>query len=145
MEPQSEGGCFCGRIRYRVIGAPIDAGYCHCRMCQRASGAPVVAWGTWDAAAFAWLGAEPATLRSSVPAVRRFCAACGTHLLFRTEEEPEEVDVSLATLDRPELVAPEYHIWNASRITWFETADALPRHADAGRDDRQHRSQLVPR
>lgn len=39
-----EGGCRCGAIRYRITGEPLSAGFCHCRMCQRAAGAPVVAW-----------------------------------------------------------------------------------------------------
>ena len=37
------GGCLCGALRYRARNI-IRAGYCHCRMCQKASGAPVVAW-----------------------------------------------------------------------------------------------------
>jgi hypothetical protein len=34
----------------------------------------------------------------------------------------------VASLDRPEELAPEYHIWVASRTPWFETRDELPRH-----------------
>ena len=134
------GGCFCGAVRYRVEGPPLDAGYCHCRMCQRASGAPAVAWGTWNLDRFAWQGSEPATLVSSATGRRRFCAACGTHLLFWTALEPEVADVALATLDRPELVPPEYHVWTASRIAWFDTADTLPRFPDAGIDTPEHRA-----
>ena len=37
------GGCLCGTIRYRLMSEPVDPGYCHCRMCQRFSGAPVMA------------------------------------------------------------------------------------------------------
>ena len=37
------GGCLCGRIRYRVLHVPIDAGYCHCRLCQQSAGTPVQA------------------------------------------------------------------------------------------------------
>ena len=61
----AEGGCFCGAIRYRVTGEPIDAGYCHCRMCQLSAGAPAVAWGTWEIGRFQWLSGEPRTLQSS--------------------------------------------------------------------------------
>ena len=32
------------------------------------------------------------------------------------------------TLDQPDAVAPGFHIFHASRIAWFETADDLPRH-----------------
>ena len=39
-----EGGCLCGGVRYRISAEPHHASYCHCRMCQRSAGAPVVAW-----------------------------------------------------------------------------------------------------
>jgi hypothetical protein len=31
-------------------------------------------------------------------------------------------------------VTPDYHIWTACRLAWFETADGLPRHGDGGPD-----------
>jgi len=36
-----DGGCLCGKVRFRVTAPPFDSGYCHCRMCQRSSGAPL--------------------------------------------------------------------------------------------------------
>jgi Uncharacterized conserved protein len=33
-----EGGCFCGRIRYRQHGRPMFIHCCHCRDCQRQTG-----------------------------------------------------------------------------------------------------------
>ena len=140
MARERTGGCFCGAVRYRVEGEPIDAGYCHCRMCQRTTGAPVVAWGSWDAAGFGWLTAEPMILPSSAQGQRRFCGACGTHILFWTAAEPEIVDINLVTLDHPGQVAPQYHIWTDSRIPWFDTADQLPRYRDRGIDSREHRA-----
>ena len=118
----------------RDAGPSIDAGYCHCRMCQRSAGAAVLAWGSWPGDSFQWLTAEPATYTSSAEGRRRFCARCGTQLVFWTTAEPEIVDVNLATLDDPAAIVPEYHIWTMSRIPWFETTDALPRYPDAGRD-----------
>ena len=34
-----EGGCQCGAVRYRITGAPLAVYNCHCRDCQRSSGA----------------------------------------------------------------------------------------------------------
>ena len=42
-----EGGCLCGAVRYRISAAPSHTDYCHCRMCQRSTGAPVVPVGIW--------------------------------------------------------------------------------------------------
>lgn len=129
-----EGGCLCGAIRYRVTPPFVDAGYCHCHLCQRSSGAPVLAWLTLPVAGFAYLQGEPAVFRSSSHSQREFCAACGTQLVFRRSVDPETIDVTLASLDDPEPMPPQYHIWRQSRIGWFETADGLPRHEDAGPD-----------
>ncbi len=41
------GGCFCGAVRFEVAGPEKYACYCHCRSCQHAAGAPVVAWATY--------------------------------------------------------------------------------------------------
>ena len=43
-EANSEGGCVCGAIRYRVIGAPTNSMIYRCQPCRRVSSAPVVAW-----------------------------------------------------------------------------------------------------
>jgi hypothetical protein len=135
MSPRSfEGGCLCNRIRYRIDGEPIDAGYCHCRMCQRASAAPVVAWGTWPAHAFEIRSGQPTLFQSSNKGRRGFCAACGTPLTFVSADAPDLLDVTLASLDHPAELQPEFHGWYASRIPWFEVDDALPRHLEGGPD-----------
>jgi hypothetical protein len=55
-----DGGCLCGRIRYRLTAAPFDAGYGHCTLCRRASGAPTLAFATVPLADLQWLRGEPA-------------------------------------------------------------------------------------
>jgi hypothetical protein len=132
MKLPLEGGCLCGGVRYRISDAPTQANYCHCRMCQRASGAPVAAWLTTAREAFAWTKGEPAAYRSSAEAERLFCPRCGTPLAFAALAEPDHLDVTLASLDDPDAVHPSHHIWTASRIGWFEIADDLPRHAERG-------------
>ena len=128
MKLPLEGGCLCGAVRYRISSEPRSADYCHCRMCRRAAGAPVVARLTVAHAAFAWIKGKPAVYRSSAEAERLFCPACGTQLALR--DEPDHLDVTLASLDDPAAVRPSCHIWTASRIAWFDTADDLPRYPE---------------
>jgi hypothetical protein len=42
--------------------------------------------------------------------------------------QPETLDFSAVTLDDPNAVPPEYHIFWASKIDWFNPADDLSRH-----------------
>jgi hypothetical protein len=101
-------------------------------MCQRNSGAPVVAWVTFPAASFSWTAAEPGVYASSANATRRFCARCGSYLVFSSSELPAEVSINTASLDDPSAFPPRKHIFVESRIPWFQTAEDLPRHHGSG-------------
>jgi hypothetical protein len=127
-----EGGCLCGQVRFQVTAHAIDTGYCHCRMCQKNSGAPAVAWVTFPADSFRWIAGKPAIYASSARAERQFCAKCGSYMVFRTRECPAEVSVNTASLDDPDAFPPKMHIFAESRISWFRTADDLPSHEGYG-------------
>ncbi|HEX2529560.1 MAG TPA: GFA family protein [Geminicoccus sp.] len=126
-----EGGCLCGAVRYRFTGELRELLYCHCRMCQRAGGTPVVAWMTLSTSGLQWTGRPPASYQSSASARRFFCAACGSPLAFQADDEPDQIDLTIASLDDPARAAPTYHAWVSSRLPWFETSDDLPRHEQA--------------
>ena len=123
-----EGGCLCGTVRYRLHEEPFDAGYCHCRMCQRAAGAPVLAFASVPLGAFELTAGEPKRRRSSSFGERWFCGDCGMQIAMRVDHQPDTIDFTLPSLDDPERVRPEFHIWSKSRIGWFDTSDDLPRH-----------------
>jgi hypothetical protein len=127
-----DGGCLCGAVRYRVTKAPLDSGYCHCRMCQKTSGAPVQASAEFPLEGFALTKGEAKAYRSSEWGVRHFCPECGSQLTFRLALNPGYISVNLPTLDRPEALTPRMHIWRESRIPWFETKDNLPRYERDG-------------
>lgn len=127
LDPPAEGGCLCGAIRYRLHGTVEDSAYCHCRTCQRQSGAPVVAWFAIAPAQFAYTKGKPKGYRASTRATREFCGDCGTYLLFREDDAAASLGVNTATLDEPARVPPTFHIWHNSHINWFDTADAFPR------------------
>ena len=129
-----EGGCLCGAVRYQLSGAPVDAGYCHCRTCQRASGAPIVAWVTYPISAFALVRGAMRRYQSTAAAERHFCPCCGSQLTFRRLEVQGQIDITVATLDEPQHLPPAYHIWTRSQIPWLRVNDDLPRHPDNGPD-----------
>jgi hypothetical protein len=120
-----EGGCHCGAVRYRVDGAPIRAGLCHCSDCRRHNGAPVVGWAVFAEESVQADG-ELATYRSSEHGRRFFCRKCGTGLLYRNQAAmPGLVDVQIATLDHPDALPPTEQIQVLDRIGWMETAHLL--------------------
>ncbi len=136
-ETIEEGGCLCGRVRYRIAGPIESVCHCHCTMCRRSSGGTVVTWINLPPERFAFTRGEPAVYRSSARGERRFCGTCGAQLTFRSEDAPGEIDVTLATLDRPENHPADRHIWTKSRLPWLRLDEHLPSHPEFTPDDAQ--------
>jgi hypothetical protein len=120
------GGCFCGAIRYEVIGNPSHRTNCHCSICRRTSGAPFVTWFSVPRSEFRFIRGVPTEFRSSPKAVRCFCPSCGTQLTFQHSDAAEEIDITTCSLDDPQLAHPEDHTWIGSKLQWIELADHLP-------------------
>lgn len=141
-EPPS-GGCLCGAIRYRLARVPTDVGHCHCRICQRSTGAPLVTWATVPHGDLEILAGEPAWYRSSPAARRGFCPTCGSQLFFAFDadatrpdlraEAIDEIDVTVASLDDPDRCRPTRNIWVGSRRAFLHGFDErLPDWEDEG-------------
>ena len=88
--------------RRRRRGASI----CHCRMCQKASGAPYGAYAPMARDALVFTRGAPKIFRSSEIAERGFCAACGTPLTYRNVTS-QRISVTICSLDDPELAPPD--------------------------------------
>jgi hypothetical protein len=115
---------------------PYDTGWCHCRLCQRNSGAPAIVFTTVGVEAFSLTRGALATWRSSDFGERGICPTCGSLLTIRVDFQPETIDIAAATLDQPEAVAPGFHIFCATAIPWALFEDGLPRHAQFRPDTR---------
>ena len=124
------GGCRCGAVRYELLSEPFDCGWCHCRTCQLASGAPAMAFASVASGDLVWTmgGDKLLSVASSSFGKRTRCAECGTPFTIQVEFQPETLDFTVATLDDPEAIAPGFHIFWGSRIGWYDPGDELPRH-----------------
>lgn len=125
--PPWTGGCACGHIRYEADVTPSDPAYCHCQTCRKTSGAPVVAFADVPLAAFRYTQGTPSVYRSSERGERRFCPLCGTQLEFRFSGA-DLVELTIASLDRADALAPLSHHWHHTRLAWFDTIDNTPRY-----------------
>jgi len=126
-----EGGCFCGAVRYRAEEHTNSVAHCHCRHCRASSGATLMTWVEVSRAAFEWRGEEPVSYRHEsdwrAPVTRRFCGSCGTSLTYERDGS-DFLDLAVGSMDNPESVSPHHHVYDSSRIGWFELADELPRY-----------------
>lgn len=119
------GGCACGRVRFTAMIASDDAYLCHCRMCQRASGAVSLAMTGVPIADVTWEH-EPDWFDSSPIAVRLYCSECGTSLGFKFKGEGDRMDLTVAAFDDPSRFKPRHHFGAESiHRAWLNT-EGLP-------------------
>jgi len=121
------GGCLCRKIRYCATGTPMTPSHCHCELCRKSSGAPLVSWASFRSRDFSFTQGKPARFDSSPIAFRQFCPDCGTQLTFQFLRSPDSIDVTLGSLDHPQTITPADHIWTKRQIPWIKLADGLPR------------------
>jgi hypothetical protein len=119
------GGCQCGAVRYRLMGEPTGVNICHCRMCQKASGGPFMAFGGVRMSEFAVSRGVVSTFASSDIAERGFCGQCGTPLTYHRLGS-DRVSVTLGSLDDPNAVEPATQLGAESSVRWLPRALGAP-------------------
>ena len=120
------GGCLCGAIRYESTEAPELVGYCHCRMCQKATGGLFLSFADFAGETFRFTSGEPRYYRSSEIATRGFCPECGTPITFTYDGDTGPA-VGVGTLDHPEDWPPTWeHSGIESKVPWYQICDDLP-------------------
>jgi len=85
MTETHEGGCFCGAVRIRTTGVPLEMGYCHCGSCRAYSGGPFVGYALWpsDAVTVTSGAGHVAGFSKTGMTDRQHCALCGGHVMNR--------------------------------------------------------------
>jgi hypothetical protein len=116
-KPVLTGGCQCGAIRFAFSAPPTRVSICHCRMCQKASGAPFASYAEIEKNDFAWTRGCPATFRSSSVAERGFCRDCGTPLSFG-RIDGSHIELMTGAFDRPDRLVPIRQYGTESRLGW---------------------------
>lgn len=128
------GGCLCGAVRFEAKGEPLGSSHCHCEMCRRASGAPVVTFISFEADKIAWTKGKPQIYKSSSFASRGFCPNCGSQLTFQFDAKPGRLSLNVGCLDDPEQAHPSLHLFAQEAISWLKMEDGLPRHEGGSGD-----------
>jgi hypothetical protein len=123
MEKPYEGGCVCGSVRYRVRGKPAVTSACHCRYCQRRTGSAFATLAYFDEANVRLVKGEVTEYEHRSDESGRwlrtqFCPRCGTTVTIAVEARPGMRGIALGTLDDPDSLRIERHIWVKSKRPW---------------------------
>lgn len=118
-----EGGCTCGEIRYRITSAPLFVHCCHCRWCQRETGSSFALNAMIEAERLVILHGCPELILTPSNSgkgqkVSR-CPACKVALWSNYAGAGDAMHfVRVGTLDEPDRLPPDIHIFTSSKQTW---------------------------
>lgn len=80
-----KGRCLCGAVTFSVDGGKNEVGACHCSMCRRWSGGPLLVLEAGNGVTFS--GEDSISVyKSSEWGERGFCSKCGTNLFWRMSD-----------------------------------------------------------
>lgn len=126
-----EGGCGCRAVRYRMESAPLFVHCCHCRWCQRESGASFALNALIEADRVRSLGIDPEVVDTPSESgegqkIAR-CPRCRIAVWSNyAGSGPAVRFVRVGTLDNPDLLPPDIHIYTASKQPWLTLPDGVP-------------------
>lgn len=121
----------CGAVRYRISGEPDRVLNCHCKSCRVHTGAPMATLAVLRADQVTFDGTARKRYNSAPGVERAFCPDCGSSLTWETNfgDEGAVCAIHISSFDNPDALPPVAHSFYPERISWFDAADALPRHA----------------
>jgi hypothetical protein len=117
-----EGGCACRSLRYRMRAKPLIIHCCHCRWCQRETGSAfvinaVVETSTLEVTGETMMVDTPSQSGKGQKIVR--CPTCHVALWSHYGGGgPALAFVRAGTLDDPDTIAPDVHIYTESKLPW---------------------------
>lgn len=127
-----DGGCTCRHVRYRLASMPLFVHCCHCRWCQRESGAAFALNALIESDRVHLLDGEVDTVatpsQSGKGQVIARCPRCRVALWSHYAGLGDALSfVRVGTLDHPDRLPPDIHIYTASKQPWV----LLPPHQAA--------------
>jgi len=118
-----EGGCTCRAVRYRVEAKPLFVHCCHCRWCQRETGSAFVLNALVEAEQVKILAGEPEIIDTPSQSGKgqkiARCPKCRVALWSNYHQAGPAIRfVRVGTLDDPDRVPPDIHIFTSSKQPW---------------------------
>ncbi len=131
MTTHRDGGCTCGLVRYRMSGSPLFVHCCHCRWCQRESGTAFAHNALIEAQRVTLLRGEVAV--TAIPSAsgkgQRIsrCPQCHIAVWSHYSGAGDTLNfVRVGTLDEPDSLPPDIHIYTGSKQPWVILPPGVP-------------------
>jgi hypothetical protein len=126
-----EGACTCGAVRYRMTSEPMFVHCCHCRWCQRETGASFALNALIEADRVILLEGQPEVVDTPSNSGKgqkiSRCPNCRVALWSNYAGSGDAVCfVRVGTLNEPDRLPPDIHIFTASKQPWVTLSSHTP-------------------
>jgi hypothetical protein len=130
-----DGGCDCRHVRYRMTSRPMVVHCCHCRWCQRETGASFALNAMIESERVVLLSGDveivdtPSNSGKGQKIAR--CPRCRIAVWSNYAGAGELIRfVRVGTLDDPDPLPPDIHIFTASKQPWIVLPPGTPAFAE---------------
>ena len=125
------GGCDCRSLRYRMDTRPLFVHCCHCRWCQRESGASFALNAMIETDRMSLLAGEPEIVDTPSESGRgqkiARCPKCRIAVWSNySGAGPAVRFVRIGTLDEPDRLPPDIHIFTVTKQPWVVLPAGTP-------------------
>ena len=126
-----EGGCACGKVRYRLNREPMFVHCCHCTSCQTETGSAFAINALIESEQVETLQGAPEPIMTPTESglgqqVWR-CPDCKVALWSNYGGANDIIRfVRVGTLDRPGALPPDIHIYTRSKLPWVLLPIGVP-------------------
>jgi hypothetical protein len=120
-----DGGCRCGKVRFRITARPLITSACHCTGCQRMTGSAFSLSAAIPSDGFAVTQGEPVIGGLHGDDVHHwFCGWCMSWVFTRAEGFDWFVNVRTTMLDDPAAYPPFIETFTSEKLPWVTTPAA---------------------
>ncbi|MGH8427486.1 MAG: GFA family protein [Gammaproteobacteria bacterium] len=126
-----DGGCDCSAVRYRMTSRPMFVHCCHCHWCQRETGSAFALNAMIEADRAILLNGEPEIVNTPSASGKgqkiARCPTCSIALWSNYAGAGDTVRfVRVGTLDEPDRLPPDIHIFTTSKQPWVIIPPNMP-------------------
>ncbi len=126
-----DGGCTCTAVRYSLTTAPLFVHCCHCRWCQRETGSAFVLNAMIEADRVSLLQGMPEVVNTPSESGKgqkiARCPSCRIALWSAYAGAGDAIRfLRVGTLDEPDRLPPDIHIFTASKLPWVLLPPEVP-------------------
>ena len=127
---EREAACSCGQLRLRLAGDPELVSSCHCRACQRRTGALFGSTSFWRKSQVISTEGEHRAFRRKADSgtwlTFQFCPTCGSTVFWESERLPDLLSVAVGSFADPHFPAPVRTVWTESKHPWLSFPASIP-------------------